>query len=83
MATPARELRQRLHDGLSQQMVVAVLLQGALVNQLEKAGRTAADPTTALNQAAREARRISRLLDEALEEVLAIMRSLQGVSRRD
>ena len=69
-------LRQTLHDGLSQHLVAAGLLQGALVNHLEQVIATAADPTVALTRAVQESRQISRLIDEALEDVLALMRSL-------
>ena len=69
------ELRQRLHDGLSQHLVAAGLLQGALIKHLESVLETGTDPTAALTQAMQESRQINRLIDEALEEVLALMRS--------
>ena len=69
------ELRQRLHDGLSQHLVAAGLLQGALVSHLENVVRTGGDSTAALSYAVEECRRVNSLIDEAMEEVLRLMRS--------
>ena len=74
-AISGEELRQRLHDGLSQHLVAAGLLQGALVGHLENVARTDGDPTAALSYAVEESRRINGLIDEAMEEVLRLMRS--------
>lgn len=74
-------LRQRLHDGLCQHLAAAALLQGALTNRLENlAGAASTEgnrgkdaPSVQIGEAAAEARQISRLLDEALQETLSLM----------
>ena len=75
---PASGLRKRLHDGLCQHLAAAALLQGALTNRLEAFAKTqpdnADDPAFKLEGVAAESRQISRLLDEALEETLALLR---------
>ena len=66
----AAGLRKRLHDGLCQHLAAAALLQGALSNRLETLSKEAAG----LREVAAESRQISRLIDEALQETLAVMR---------
>ena len=78
--------RQRLHDGLSQQLAASSLLQAALVNRLEALGRsesttgapvfTDGAASEALNIAG-EARRIGKLIHEALEETHTLMSEMQ------
>ena len=75
-AAPADGLRKRLHDGLCQQLAAAALLQGALTNTLGTLAKTPAAPAVRLQDAARDARQISRLIDEALEETLSLLREL-------
>ncbi len=75
-AAPAADgLRKRLHDGLCQHLAAAALLQGALTNTLEALAKAPADPAARLQTATADARQISRLLDEALEETLSLMRA--------
>lgn len=77
-------LRKRLHDGLCQHLAAAALLQGALTNSLESLAETspardgprATESASRLKNAAVESRQISRLLDEALEETLSLLRSV-------
>ncbi len=73
-APPANALRKRLHDGLCQHLAAAALLQGALANTLEALAKTPAVPAARLEDAALESRQISRLIDEALEETLSLLR---------
>ena len=83
--------RQRMHDGLCQQLAASSLLQAALVNRLESLvvppetstgstdGENPADgskPTLA--ELAGEARRIGELVHEALGETRAIMREMEA-----
>ena len=79
---PVNPLRKRLHDGLCQHLAAAALLQGALTNRLDTlskaqaglpGGHSAGLPAQ-LDNAAAEARQISRLIDEALEETLSLLR---------
>lgn len=80
---PANRLRKRLHDGLCQHLAAAALLQGALANRLQTLSTTCAvgpgkalagDLPARLDEAAAEAGQISRLIDEALEETLSLLR---------
>ncbi len=77
-AVPIEGLRKRLHDGLCQQLAAAALLQGALTNRLESLANGAAGEGhgggNGFGQVAVEARRISQLIDEALQETLSLMR---------
>lgn len=75
-SAPVNPLRKRLHDGLCQHLAAAALLQGALTNSLETLAKTPADPLTRLNDAVVESRQLSRLIDEALEETLSLLRSI-------
>ncbi len=79
---PAEGLRKRLHDGLCQHLAAAALLQGALTNRLETLSKScgdgrgngaAAETETQLKEVAAESGRISRLIDEALEETLSLL----------
>ena len=77
-AASKAQLRKRLHDGLAQHLAAAALLQGALTNCLDTLSTTAAtdDPAVRLKEAVVESRQIGRLLDEALEETLSLLRSV-------
>ena len=75
-AVTKAQLRKRMHDGLAQNLVAATLLQGALTSSLERLASGAADPATKLKDTVADARQISRLLDEALAETLALMRAV-------
>ena len=83
--------RQRMHDGLCQQLAASSLLQAALVNRLETlvqssetpAGRLARenppdDLKSTLAALTDEARRIGELVHEALGETRAIMREMEA-----
>ena len=76
-APAVNTLRTRLHDGLCQHLAAAALLQGALTNRLEAIVQAdgAKGASARLQEAATESRQISRLIDEALEETLSVMRS--------
>ncbi len=77
------DLRQKLHDGLCQQLAGSALLQAALVNRLEQLGRgmTAAtddssyrrEMDSALQEILAEARQVGDLLHAALVETRTIM----------
>lgn len=82
--------RQRMHDGLCQQLAASSLLQAALVNRLEtliKSSETIDKPVnqkaledgskSTLTELANEARRIGELVHEALGETRAIMREME------
>ncbi len=75
-ATRAK-LRKRLHDGLAQHLAAATLLQGALTNCLDTLSTSAAtvDLAVRLKETVADSRQIGRLLDEALEETLSLLRS--------
>ena len=66
---PGVPLAQQMHDGLCQHLVAAGLWQGSLVRRLEN---------MPLPEAASEARQVSRLLEEALAETRALMRTLRA-----
>ena len=79
-------LRQRLHDGLCQQLAASSLLQAALANRLEALGKSEkldGEPVpidgaaSAALEIAGEARRIGELIHKALEETRAIMSEFQ------
>ena len=67
--TPGSPLAQQMHDGLCQLLVAAGLWQGSLVRRLEN---------LQMPDAVTEARQVSHLLDEALEETRALMRKLRA-----
>ena len=88
--TQQDRLRQRLHDGLCQQLAASSLLQAALINRLEALGKPLEksssfhedgpllDGLDSLSAVADEARRIGKLIHEALEETRAIMQEMGG-----
>ncbi len=67
-------LAQRMHDDLCQQLVAAALWQGMLIRQMENMAPSACPP----EQTVEQARQVSRLLNDALTEVRAVMRELRG-----
>lgn len=77
-------LQQRMHDGLCQQLAAASLLQAALVHRLEQTGRAAPgvdlrpgeEPKTLPPAVLVEARQVSQLIHEALQETQTLMREL-------
>ena len=89
--TRQKGLRQRLHDGLCQQLAASSLLQAALINRLEaldqspKTTNRVHDAATSLDKAdlslaevVGEARRIGELIHEALDETRAVMQVMEG-----
>ena len=72
---PGARLRQRMHDGLCQQLAAAALLQSALIRRLE--GMTQSASASPLEDAVADARHIGRVLDEALGEMRALMREIR------
>ena len=87
-------LRQRLHDGLCQQLAASSLLQAALVNRLVSLDESSETATgihgkdkpmngakSVLSEVVDEARRIGQLIHETLAEMRAIMQELEPVSQ--
>ena len=79
-------LRQRLHDGLCQQLAASSLLQAALVNRLESLGKPDGGKgekvfvngaASAVSEAVNEAKHIGKLIHEALDETRALMTEMQ------